>query len=293
MASSAAAATERWTTKSRSDVTPDDLREAIGRGHQKKRRKDDPREYIGASGIGSPCDAYLEFCLRGFPDNELDGKLLRIFELGHKIEDIVVADLKLAGLWVAEKNPDTNYQWAYSELGGHVKAHADGLCTLGAEHDQIMLLEIKSMNKASWNKFEKHGVKSSHPKYYDQMQLLMAMAKVERCLFVAYNKDDSNYHHEIVESDPIQQGFLIQRIERVISEGGEKISDNPDDWRCASCFKSEVCWQGKEPTKKCPTCKHSRPREDGQWDCSLTGGLAVKPCESYEVFKPKPKGGSS
>lgn len=271
-------------------MTPDELRERIAEAHKAKRRKDNPREYVGASGIGSPCDAALEFSLRGFPDNDLDGKLLRIFELGHKIEDLVVADLKMAGMWVSEKNPDTNYQWAYSDLGGHVKAHVDGLCTAGADTDELMVLEIKSMNKSNFAKFQKHGVKVSHPKYYDQCQTVMGMAKLKKAFFVAYCKDNSDYHHEIVEADPMHQSFLSSRVEKVFDGRAERISDSPDDWRCRGCFKSEACWEDKVPAVKCPTCKFSTPNPKGGWHCTKWNEPATKPCESYEVWKARPKG---
>ena len=35
------------------------------------------REYIGASGVGHPCDAYQAYSLRGFPNTEPDARLKR------------------------------------------------------------------------------------------------------------------------------------------------------------------------------------------------------------------------
>lgn len=273
-------------------MTPEELRQRIGEAHEKRRKKSNPREYIGASGIGSPCDAALEFSLRGFPDSDLDGKLLRIFELGHRVEDLVVEDLKMAGMWVSEKNPDTNYQWSYSDLGGHVKAHVDGLCTLGAEHDELMILEIKSMNASNWRKFEKHGVRNSHPKYFDQCQMVMGMAKLNKVFFVAYNKNNSDYHFEIVDADEMHQASLAARVEKVFEGRAEKVSDKEDDWRCASCFKNAVCWEGKLPAVKCPTCKFAQPNPKGGWHCTKWNEPATKPCPSYEVFRPKAKSSS-
>ena len=52
------------------------------------------REYIGASGVGHPCDAYQAYSMRGFPNTEPDARLKRIFRLGHILEDEVVKDLK-------------------------------------------------------------------------------------------------------------------------------------------------------------------------------------------------------
>ena len=49
-----------------------------------------PRQYIGASIIGNDCTAYIAYCLRGFPEDPIKPKMMRIFTLGHKIEDIVI-----------------------------------------------------------------------------------------------------------------------------------------------------------------------------------------------------------
>ncbi|MFO0448260.1 MAG: hypothetical protein ACK52I_06285, partial [Pseudomonadota bacterium] len=103
-----------------------------------------PRQYIGASSVGAPCDAQVAFSLRGFPEDPIEPRVRRIFKLGHIIEDMVVADLKKAGFHVYDRDSLTGKQYAYSEHGGHVRAHADGLIDLG--DGELRVLEIKSVN---------------------------------------------------------------------------------------------------------------------------------------------------
>ena len=57
-------------------------------------RKEKSRQYIGASIVGNPCDAVLAYNLRGFPNDEPNPRLKRIFALGHMLEEVVVEDLK-------------------------------------------------------------------------------------------------------------------------------------------------------------------------------------------------------
>lgn len=110
------------------------------------------RSYIGASVVGNDCNAYLQFSLRGFDNDPPDPRLKRIFRDGHRIEDAVVKDLRKAKLNVIENDPMTGKQHRREWLGGHVVCNADGLISDPAEGDAV--LEIKSMNDASWKKFQ-------------------------------------------------------------------------------------------------------------------------------------------
>ena len=145
-----------------------DTVKAIDEGYAREKRER-ARDYIGASGIGSACDAELAYSLRGFPNTDPDPRLKRIFRLGHILEDEVVRDLKLkADVRVWEKDGLTGRQHTYSELGGHVVCHMDGHIQL--DDEVLRVLEIKSMNEASFKKFQKDGVKISPP------QILRAVA---------------------------------------------------------------------------------------------------------------------
>ena len=52
------------------------------------------RPYLGASLIGNNCEAFLQMQLKGYPSKDFAPHTLRIFALGHVLEDMVVADLK-------------------------------------------------------------------------------------------------------------------------------------------------------------------------------------------------------
>lgn len=252
------------------------------------RRKDKPRQYIGASGIGNRCTAALAFALRGFPDTPPDPQLLRIFNLGHKVEELVVKDLRAAGFDVVENDPMTGKQWHYDMLGGHVRCNLDGL--MEAKDGSMWNVEIKSMNDGKWVKCKDHGVAVSHPNYYDQMQMQMAMSKTRHTLFVAYNKNNSKYLVEIVEFDEMIWEFLKSQIEQVLLNQAEKISHDPADWRCRGCFKRDVCWHDAPVEEACHNCAHASAEDHYRWHCHLHGTEAVKPCADFERYRPKDKG---
>jgi hypothetical protein len=251
-----------------------------------KPRDEAPREYIGASSVGNECDAFLELSLRGAPEDPPPPHVQRIFKLGHLIEDLVIADLRKAGLDVSERDHMTGRQFSFRELGGHVRANADGLMFFSNETG---LLEVKSMNDDRWSDFKERGVFRSHRHYWDQMMLLMALSGIRWTLFIAYNKNDSRYWAEIVTIDAMHASFLEQRIERVFAGEARKISADPTDWRCAGCFKKTACWEAKGYAPSCRNCAHAAPSTSGEWTCLKTNSKATKCCSLYETFVPKPR----
>lgn len=249
-----------------------------------KERRDEPREYIGASGIGSACDANIAFSWRGYPDTPPSEQLKRIFRDGHRIEMQVVKDMRKAGLNVMESDPMTGRQWRYVSYGGHAMGNADGLIEIG---DEVVGLEIKSMNDSKFKGFVTYGVKSSHPSYFDQMQFIMGMSGIRRFVLVAYNKNTSEYHHQYIDFDDFRFYSLEAKVERVLQNEARRVSHDESDWRCRGCFKFDACWRGKPPAKRTVrTCGNATGSKDGTFSCSMCDGQT---CASWRPYEPKPK----
>jgi len=269
-------------------VTAEDVVQAIDDGYNNDKREK-ARQYIGASIIGSPCDAMIAYNLRGFPNEEPDARLKRIFNMGHMLEDVVVKDLKERGdVRVWEVDGLTGKQHTYEAWGGHVVCHLDGHVEL--DDGEVRVLEIKSMNDASFTKFKKQGMKFSHPRYFGQVQMMMGMSKIPSCLFIAINKNNSEYHAEIVDYDEFEFAHIKERIERVVTNEAEKIATDETDWRCRGCFKRGVCWEDTAVPVRCSTCQHATPTPEGEWHCHKHDKQAIAPCPAYEKYEPKPKG---
>lgn len=222
---------------------------------------------VSAGVIGNECIALLALSLRGYPGADIDPTLQRIFRDGHRIEDQVIKDLRRTGLSIMETDPSTGKQWEFIAYGGHVKGRADGLIEIG--EDRLALLEIKSMNKANFDKVSEIGVRQSHPKYYAQMQLMMGIGDVRSCLFLSYCKNSSRYYHEWVDYDELYFQWLDARIERVLNGETERIGRDETDWRCRGCFKADACWRGALPTNRdMRTCGNTIPTGDGGFECT-------------------------
>jgi hypothetical protein len=247
--------------------------------------QDKARVYIGASSIGNPCDAYLALSLRGFPQAAPKPSTQRIFRDGHRIEDVVIADMVDAGIDVVSRDPATGKQFEFSLYGGHVQAHADGV--IRPEH----LLEIKSMNNEKFESFVNDGVQLSHPMYFSQMQFLMgASGKWKRCVLAAYNKNNSTYHFEEVKFNRFLYSSLIARAERAMRNEARRISASPDTMACRMCFKKESCWNGADE-RNCRTCNLALPTDDRKWYCTLHDITveAEHVCNDYIQYRPLEK----
>lgn len=244
------------------------------------------RDYIGASSVGKPCQAFLGFSLRGFPDEVPSARMLRIFNLGHHLEDRVIEDLRSRGYLVRSRDPKTGRQYRFEAWGGHISCAPDGIID-PKDGTGPMILEIKSMNRANFGKFKAKGVKVSHPVYYAQVQMVMGMADTDRTLFLAICKDTSTYHAEIVDADPFEISHIEHRVLSVLTKGArERISSDPEDWRCRGCSKWGSCHGDTPPPRRCQTCDHAAPTPAGTWHCTLHDAPALLTCDQWVVWTP-------
>jgi len=254
------------------------------------------RSYIGASMAGTTCIAEMALSLRGFPSDEPDPQIKRIFRDGHRIEDQVVSDLKkMADLLVHEKDEWSGRQHKREWLGGHVVCHSDGIVTFEGDDipddERTAILEIKSMKNTRFNAFKKHGVQKSDPKYYAQCQMMMAMFKIPKAFFISYCKNSSAYHAEIVHFDQEEWDGMFVRIQAALSGHRNRAYDEAkkDAYPCNFCFKRSSCWKVPDIEPECRFCEHSFANEQGGFSCSRTGEEHFGACADFKIFRPTPK----
>jgi hypothetical protein len=258
------------------------------RGEDAKSEK--TRKYIGASSIAEPCHAYLALSMRGFPSTAPSAQLIRIFNQGHAIETLVVDTLIAAGHNVEPVDLATGKQWGYASHGGHHRAHLDGFITLAGDSER-MTLEIKSMNRKSFDSFVKKGVQLSHPHYYAQCVDGLGLARIAKvdvnnCFFIAHCKDNSQYHCEVIGYNSTLFGDLTSKVARVTGGESERTGSHVNEYTCGQCFKRDSCWKPNVTERDCSHCTHSAPAENRGWLCKLTGNMATQTCSSFSLFKP-------
>ncbi len=88
-----------------------------------------PRTYLGASRLGHACERALQFEFAGAPKDEgqdLSGRSLRIFPIGHELEDLAIRWLRATGLDLVTQKRDGG-QVGFSVAGGRIRGHVDGI----------------------------------------------------------------------------------------------------------------------------------------------------------------------
>ncbi len=91
-----------------------------------------PRDYLGGSRLGHACERGQQFEFTATPKDEgqdFSGQSLRIFSIGHALEDRAVAWLRSAAfdLYTHNGNRPDSGQFGFSDAGGRIRGHVDGI----------------------------------------------------------------------------------------------------------------------------------------------------------------------
>jgi CRISPR/Cas system-associated exonuclease Cas4 (RecB family) len=188
-----------------------------------------PRCYLGMSEIGGSCARALWLKYHGAAREPVSGHLARVFRQGHATEAIVIEDLREAGVEVVEA------QREFSGFEGRFRGHCDGIARYKGEK---FVLEIKSANNASYDKFVSLGVRSNQ-RYWGQVQCYMAFASVHQTLFVVENKNSQKLYTEIVPYDNDAALRLIDLAERIVTQ--REPDPKPQKADCFFCDVKNAC----------------------------------------------------
>ncbi len=221
-----------------------------------------PRTYLGGSRLGQPCERALQFEFAGAPKDEgsdFDGQTLRIFEIGHALEDLAIRWLRGAGfdLYTRKGNRADGEQFGFSIAGGRVRGHVDGI--IAAAPGQLglavpALWECKTMNARNWRETVAKGVVIAKPVYAAQIALYQAYMEgsvpsicSNPALFTAINKDTAELHHELVAFDAGLAQRMSDRAVRILraTDAGEllpRIATTRDFHECRMCPWGQRCW---------------------------------------------------
>lgn len=204
-----------------------------------------PRQYVSASGLGRECLRQVQYDYLAAPKDEgrdFEPATLRIFEAGHRGEDVVASWLRAADFDLRTERRDGR-QFGFAALGGRFKCHIDGCLVTGpVAMEYPALWENKVLGAASWKDVVKRGVVLSKPVYAVQLALYQAYMDLPApALFTALNRDTWEIHCELVPFDaPLAQTMSDRAVQVVRScEANELLP------RSAPERTSVVCRGGK------------------------------------------------
>ena len=221
-----------------------------------------PRDYLGGSRLGHACERALQFEFLHAPKDEgadFPGRLLRIFGIGHALEDLAVAWLRNAGfdLYTRKGNRPDGEQFGFAVAGGRIRGHVDGILAGGPDIPGMAfpaLWECKTMNAKAWRETSSKGVASAKPVYAAQIAVYQAYMDAavpgiadNPALFTAINKDTADLYHELVPFDAALAQRMSDRAVRILqaSDAGDllpRIATSSDFYECRFCPWAKRCW---------------------------------------------------
>jgi hypothetical protein len=256
--------------------------------HYKAQRKDAHRPHLGGSQIGNECARALWFQFRHMDRASFDGRVLRLFETGDREEARIVANLRAVGVTVWDRDPDTGKQIRFTAHSGHFALSLDGVGQGFKESSKPHTLEFKTMNDKNFKALEAKGCEATKPVYYAQCQIGMHLAELDRCAFIAVNKNTDAIYMERIKYDPAMALKLIAKAEGVIFDDKPpaKLNTDPSFYLCRFCDYNAVCHMGKPPEVNCRTCAHATPERDGDGRWSCAKGKAFGAVCNEHLFNP-------
>ncbi len=219
-----------------------------------------PRTYLGASRLGVACERALQFEFAQAPKDEgsdFSGQVLRIFAIGHMLEDLTIRWLRATGIDLVTQKTDGG-QFGFSVAGGRIRGHVDGII-MGAPaalgFRTPALWECKTMNAKNWRACAKDGVAISKPVYAAQIAIYQAYMEPNvpgisnaPALFTAINKDTAEIYHEMVPFDAALAQRMSDRAVRILqaTDAGDllpRIAKKRDFFECRFCSYADRCWE--------------------------------------------------
>lgn len=256
--------------------------------HYREQRKSEHRPHLGGSQIGVECSRALWYQFRHMGRPYFDGRVLRLFETGDREEDRIVSNLRAVGVTVWDRDPDTGKQIRFTAHDGHFALSLDGVAEGLRESGQPHTLEFKTMNDRNFKACEAKGVEATKPVYWAQCQVGMHLSGIDRCAFIAVNKNTDAIYMERIKHDPACAMKLLAKAGEVIfsEKPPAKLSNDPSFFGCKFCDFQDICHKGRIPEVNCRTCAHASPERggDGLWSCAK-GKAFGKACEAH-LFNP-------
>lgn len=235
-----------------------------------------PRKHLGVSTIGENCDRQLVYTHRWMHREQFSGRMLRLFNRGHREEERFVGWLKGIGAEVWETDANGK-QWRMSYLSEHYSGSLDGILRLPPRYNLTIpfLLEMKTHNEKSFAKLVKSGVRLSKPKHFIQMCGYGESYKFNYGIYIAINKNDDEVYVEVVELDKTVGKQKLAKAGAVIGARTlpPRVAASPAFETCKFCPMSGICHNNEPIDVNCRSCRFSEPVENGQWKCNFWNGV--------------------
>lgn len=237
------------------------------------------RRHLGASEIGDECLRKLWFKFRWVKTIRFNGRMLRLFDRGHREEEVFIRLLRDAGWKIFEQDDVTGNQFRFEAFEGHFGGSLDGI-GIPPEHLGLparVLLEFKTANKNSTSKLMKDGVRQEKPRHWAQQHLYGAFYQLPVSVYISVNKDNDDLVCEVFDIELSVAEDMLFKAESVIyaQEMPPGISSDPTFWICRFCDYKKICHEKAEPERNCRSCRHAKPGPQAMWRCTAHENVEI------------------
>lgn len=205
-------------------------------------KPENSRDYLGASVIGAQCSRQIWYEYTQQQKNPVTVRQSLIYKCGSYLETMLFKELqKIIALHETGYSLQTCDETLSDKVLPVIKAHCDAL--LYKDNKPFAVVEFKTANAQSYNKFVKDGLRLWNPQYYTQVQTYMYLTKIPRAFIICYNKNTSEIHEEYTELDKKFYEFTRFRIKQLIEKNTipPRINDSPVYYLCKMCNYRSIC----------------------------------------------------
>jgi CRISPR/Cas system-associated exonuclease Cas4 (RecB family) len=195
------------------------------------RQKDKAQTHFYITNAGK-CPRAVFFKFKNAPGEEMDANILRIFDHGDHIHQMIMKPLlSIRDIHVVASEVNIPPQ----EL---VSGRADAILSDGKN---LYVLDIKSMNSMVFRNLEE-----PKPENVDQVQLYMHYFQIPSAILLYVSKDNQDLKEFLVVYDKTRAENLLNGLvglkNKIDSDVvPDRIPTYPDDWQCKYCQFKEVC----------------------------------------------------
>lgn len=231
------------------------------------------RSHLGASVIGRECLRYLFYHFHWMHRETHSGRELRLFNNGHGLETRVRYWLAQVGFQFIDQLEATEKQLQFKAIKGHFGGSVDGVF-IAPDWGIVdpALLECKTSGTgAGFNNLDTKGLQATKPEHFIQDSVYGKGLNLTHCLYVAENKNDSDWHFQLIKLDSQIAEEAWRKAEFIILEATEppkKISNRRNFFLCNMCKMQGICHDNLPTDINCRSCKNARPIDNAQWYCN-------------------------
>lgn len=239
--------------------------------------------------IGNECNRAIWYGFRWVLQIPFSGRMLRLFNRGHREEDRFIEWLIGIGCKVYSHTPDGK-QFRITGVNGHFGGSLDAIIEFPPHWGiaEPVLGEFKTQGTGpKFNQLVAKGMAVMKPLHYAQTSTYGSDPNYafRYVLYMAINKNDDSIHVELAKLDWNLGDQMRIKAERIITsqKPPPRLSDNPTFQTCKYCDFYGICHMNQAAEINCRSCEMAQPIENGEWACMLPAHMGRGPLPEHVI----------